>query len=124
VLGPWVRPLRRGGRAGQHPGGLASSPVRDILAGGRHVDGCPENAWGQPAQGLGPRTATDEQDPLDVDAGRHERIQAVGEPTEQALDGGPGQVRRLGGLQAQAVQCAGRGREVGGAFAFEIGHQD
>jgi hypothetical protein len=70
---------------------------------------------------LGPRPATDEQETPDRDAGRPNRIEAVGEPTQQSLDGGAREGRRLGGRWREPVQRPGGVGAVRYAFPFRYG---
>src|SRR5215207_8914497 len=121
--GPGQLPAGRLRPAGQGPGGLDGGAVGHVLGGRRDHHRVAEHGRGDPAQRLRAGPATDQQHPADLDPLGEEGVEAVGEAAQQPLDGRPGQARRGGVGQPEAVQGAGGLRAVGGALALQVGDQ-
>lgn len=87
---PCDRPRRR--PTGQRPRGLTGRTERDVLQRGEHLDGDPEHRGRDLRHRPRAAAAADQQRPARCHPLRDEGVDAVGQPAEHPLHGGPREV--------------------------------
>ena len=73
---------------------------------------------------LGSCAATHQDDAIDTGTVAFQSVKTVRKSAHQALDRGPGDVGGRASAQRESVQSTSCVGPIGGAFAFEIRHQD